>query len=192
MNERDLDAEFARIVARWDDLPADALSEAPAPDPLTEIGDGASDGPDAGHDDGPGASEPGQGPSPTLPTGSLGVPIAPTTAHVWRGEAGRRDDAESIIARAPTTDDSVDTPDGDHFVPPSNPDLPTAEDDPMYWAIVVGLGGGPLLLLYLLFFDREGSGWWVVTAIGMTVVGFVLMVLRGGTERDPTDDGIRL
>ena len=34
----------------------------------------------------------------------------------------------------------------------------------MFWAIVGGLGGGPLLLLYVLFFDRDGSGWWVVTA----------------------------
>ena len=54
------------------------------------------------------------------------------------------------------------------------------------------LGGGPLLLFYVLFFDRGGSGWWIVTAITMIVVGFVLLVLRGGTERDPFDDGTRV
>jgi hypothetical protein len=62
----------------------------------------------------------------------------------------------------------------------------------MFWAIVGSLAGGPLLLLYVLFFDRDGSGWWVVTALTMVVVGFVLLVLRGGTERDPFDDGTRL
>ena len=81
---------------------------------------------------------------------------------------------------------------GDHFVPPSDIDLPSAEADPMFWAIVGGLVGGPLLLLYLLFFDRDGSGWWVVMALAMVVVGFVLLVLRGGTERDPFDDGTRV
>ena len=82
--------------------------------------------------------------------------------------------------------------DDDHFVPPSEIDLPSAETDPMFWAIVGGLVGGPLLLLYVLFFDRDGSGWWVVTALTMIVVGFVLLVLRGGTERDPFDDGTRV
>lgn len=80
----------------------------------------------------------------------------------------------------------------DHFTPPTEMDLPTAEEDPMFWAIVGGLGGGTLLLLYVLFFDRGGSGWWIVTAIAMIVVGFVLLVLRGGTERDPFDDGTRV
>ena len=39
--------------------------------------------------------------------------------------------------------------DDDHFVPPSEIDLPSAETDPMFWAIVGGLAGGPLLLLYV-------------------------------------------
>ncbi|MEO7751960.1 MAG: hypothetical protein ABIS35_00960 [Terracoccus sp.] len=217
MNERDLDAEFARIVAGWDDTAADPTAPtahasdptaSPAgheggdgtraadaaaevvPDPATEGGTDTADTTGAGSE-GPGRPT-GTAPAGPAPSGLLGVPIAPTTAHVWRGSPGRRDDAEAVIARAPSTDDDWSGADDDHFVPPSNPDLPTAEDDPMFWAIVVGLGGGPLLLLYLLFFDREGSSWWVVTAVGMTVVGFVLMVLRGGTERDPTDDGTRV
>ena len=86
----------------------------------------------------------------------------------------------------------TDDPDGDHFIPPTEMDLPSAEDDPMFWAIVVGLAGGPLLLLYLLLFDRDGSGWWIVTALTMIGVGFILLVLRGGTERDPSDDGTRI
>ncbi|WP_344256011.1 hypothetical protein [Terrabacter carboxydivorans] len=118
--------------------------------------------------------------SPPSSSGLLELPIAPTTAHVWRGSTRPRDDAGERVD------------DDDHFVPPSDIDLPSAETDPMFWAIVGGLVGGPLLLLYVLFFDRDGSDWWVVTALTMVVVGFVLLVLRGGSQRDPFDDGTRL
>jgi hypothetical protein len=114
----------------------------------------------------------------------LTLSIAPTTPHVWRGSPTRDDDVDAVLEES--------DPDDEHFEPPTLTDLPNAEDDPMFWAIVVGLGGGPLLLLYLLIFDREGSGWWVATALAMTVVGFVLLVLRGGNERDPFDDGTRI
>ena len=210
MADRDLDAEFERIIAGWDDEAPDpqrsepsgprestATSE-PGPDapsgdaPLDALADGA---------DAAGAAvavEPSPAPAPaeTQPsetpdappaaggTGHLELPIAPTTSHAWRGSTPRRDDADDLL-------EEVD-PDDDHFVPPSEIDLPSAETDPMFWAIVGGLVGGPLLLLYVLFFDRDGSGWWVVTALAMVVVGFVLLVLRGGTERDPFDDGTRV
>ncbi|HET9633587.1 MAG TPA: hypothetical protein VFP73_14390, partial [Terrabacter sp.] len=123
---------------------------------------------------------PGGASNPAPSSGLLELPIAPTTSHAWRG-GSTRDDT-----------DPVDDDDDEHFVPPSEIDLPSAETDPMFWAIVGGLVGGPLLLLYLLFFDRDGSGWWIATALAMVVVGFVLLVLRGGTERDPFDDGTRL
>jgi hypothetical protein len=116
--------------------------------------------------------------------GVLDLPIASTTSHAWRGSGPQSDDVDDLL-------DAVD-PDEDHFVPPSEIELPSAETDPMYWAIVVGLAGGPLLLLYLLLFDRDGSGWWIATGLAMTVVGFILLVLRGGTERDPFDDGTRI
>ena len=114
----------------------------------------------------------------------LTLSIAPTTPHVWRGSAAPAEDVDAVLEES--------EPDDEHFEPPSLTDLPNAEDDPMFWAIVVGLGGGPLLLVYLLIFDRDGSGWWVATALAMTVVGFVLLVLRGGNERDPFDDGTRV
>ncbi|EWS99979.1 hypothetical protein N865_19500 [Intrasporangium oryzae NRRL B-24470] len=220
MNDPDLDAEFARIIAGWD-------NEAPDPTPAARpkgedegaggsAGEGAGEGPAVGAAGGPEAadgaqaerhSEPGAPAQPSPPaagephdagshrTGgnpaaeagtpdTLGLPIAPSAGHVWRGSEPARDDVDDLL-------DAVD-PDEEHFVPPSDPDLPSAEDDPMFWAIVVGLAGGPLLLLYLLFFDRDGSPWWVVTGLAMIVVGFVLLVLRGGTERDPSDDGTRV
>lgn len=188
MNDRDLDAEFERIVAGWG---------AEAPDPQRS----ASTSSDAGVDDTaegatpPDVAEPDEAPEPPPGPGrsatggvkdtGLNLPIAPTTPHVWRGAEPADEDLDELL-------ESADLEDEDHFTPPTEMDLPTAEEDPMFWAIVGGLGGGPLLLLYVLFFDRGGSGWWVVTAIAMIVVGFVLLVLRGGTERDPFDDGTRV
>ena len=221
MNDRDLDAEFQRIVAGWDD-------EAPDPaegrgthagrmpsgeDPasagvgagLMPVALGASVGASSSAasaspavSSGPaatGAAAPVDpaGPAPTdvAHGGGLGLPIASTTSHVWRAStpSDAVDDVDALLDEASAARGGE--PD-DHFVPPSEIDLPSAETDPMFWAIVGGLVGGPLLLLYVLFFDRDGSGWWVVTALTMVVVGFVLLVLRGGTERDPFDDGTRL
>ena len=213
MADRDLDAEFERIIAGWDDEapdpqlldpqrletphpepslspatqpPTDAASaEGPSPDePVEAAAEGADPTGSALALD-PSPAEPSAAPDATAPPGDrVELPIAPTTSHTWRGSAPQRDDADDLL-------DATD-PDEDHFVPPSEIDLPSAETDPMFWAIVGGLVGGPLLLLYVLFFDRDGSGWWVTTALAMVVVGFVLLVLRGGTERDPFDDGTRV
>jgi len=228
VGERDLDAEFERIIAGWDDEAPDpqpreraaatdqpgtegagdesadivtdgAVADAPAPtgsaapaDPPTGEGQQADSRLDhttppaqpgndtAGTTDTGGTTEPPGSTGGPGASGLLELPISPTTAHAWRGSAGP-DDA-----------DAPHDTDDDHFAPPSEIDLPSAETDPMFWAIVGGLVGGPLLLLYVLFFDRDGSGWWVVTALTMVVVGFVLLVLRGGTERDPFDDGTRV
>lgn len=166
MNDHELDAEFERIVAGWDetaeephravesqgDPPAERVEPGDAPPAITSL------------------PKPGSG---------LNLPIAPSAAQVWRG--GTDSDDTAVVQ------DDED----DHFVPPDVV-LPSAEDDPMYWATVCLLAGGPLLLLYVLIFDRGGSGWWVVMAVAMTVVGFVMLVLRGGTERDPFDDGTRV
>ena len=233
MGDRDLDAEFERIIAGWADEapdpqriePAPGVDEPDVPGPQGgepqggEPRDGVSEGharpsgvletpaprvpqPDGAADVTPptappttppttqtgpsptGAAEPPANPSSPGAPGQLELPIAPTTSHAWRSGSPRRDDADDVL-------EALD-PDDDHFVPPSEIDLPSAETDPMFWAIVGGLAGGPLLLLYVLFFDRDGSGWWVVTALAMVVVGFVLLVLRGGTERDPFDDGTRV
>ncbi|MGO4598798.1 hypothetical protein [Terrabacter sp. 2RAF25] len=218
MADRDLDAEFERIIAGWDDeapdpqrTPPSVSTETPGADgttrsdPTGTLTDGADPAaqtvavdplaPEAQPSERPEATPPTApsstpstpstpSPSPTDGSERLELPIAPTTSHAWRGNSPRRDDADALL-------DASD-PDDDHFVPPSEIDLPSAETDPMFWAIVGGLVGGPLLLLYVLFFDRDGSGWWVVTALAMVVVGFVLLVLRGGTERDPFDDGTRV
>jgi hypothetical protein len=179
VNDRELDAEFERIISGWDE-------DIPDPHPQVDPPRG-----DAGSDANPTDTAPaaptqeeGSPPGPDAASGGMTLSIAPTTSHVWRAVPAPADDVDEVLDEA--------DPDDAHFEPPAITDLPKAEDDPMYWAIVVGLGGGPLLLFYLLIFDREGSGWWVVLALAMTVVGFVLLVLRGGTERDPFDDGTRV
>ena len=214
MNERDLDAEFERIVAGWDaGAPDPTFDAGPDPDPhpsgSTPGSPSAPSEPDADQSasrvpgpDAPGSStRPAQGddadalspddPVPGGPPTVLGFPIAPgAESNVWRSAPRPHDDDSRALDGLPSGDD--EHPDADHFVPPTETDLPSAEEDPMFWAIVVGLAGGPLLLFYLLLFDRDGSGWWVVTALAMIGVGFVLLVLRGGTERDPSDDGTRI
>jgi hypothetical protein len=179
VNDRDLDAEFARIVAGWDSEAPDPQQSSP---PLSQQSTPTST--EAGADE----ADPGPvaGPPGVFKDAGLNLPIAPTTAHVWRGAEPADDDVDELLESTGLDDED------DHFTPPTEMDLPTAEEDPMFWAIVVGLGGGTLLLLYVLFFDRGGSGWWIVTAITMIVVGFILLVLRGGTERDPFDDGTRV
>ncbi|WP_404387200.1 hypothetical protein [Humibacillus xanthopallidus] len=234
MNDRDLDAEFQRIVAGWDDEapePVESRETHPSRMPSGEDPAPAGDAPASTEDaptDAPKATGINPAPTPSIPSGpaapgaagataaagaaappvaptdpagpaptdiahggGLGLPIASTTSHVWRAStpSDAVDDVDALLDEASAARGGE--PD-DHFVPPSEIDLPSAETDPMFWAIVGGLVGGPLLLLYLLFFDRDGSGWWVVTAIAMLVVGFVLLVLRGGSERDPFDDGTRV
>jgi len=204
VSDPDLDAEFARIIAGWDEEApdptprdrasgsggADASGSVPAAAPVSEPGpDGdptTAPEPDVEPAAEP-AAEPASGaasqaadPNAPAASGPLELPIASTTSHAWRGSTRPRGESDEPVE------------DGEHFVPPSEIDLPSAETDPMFWAIVGGLVGGPLLLLYVLFFDRDGSSWWVVTALTMIVVGFVLLVLRGGTERDPFDDGTRV
>jgi hypothetical protein len=201
MNDHELDAEFERIVAGWDETaiePRRADGETSQGDSdITPFGGGADDresgaDPDrAGRDAAPnGLPDPAATGSPTPPSlpkpggDALNLPISPTAQHVWRGGTASDDHPDAVFEQAGLGDD-------DHFVPPEV-ELPTAEEDPMYWATFACLAGGPLLLLYVLIFDRDGSGWWIVTALTMTVVGFVMLVLRGGTERDPFDDGTRV
>jgi hypothetical protein len=183
VNDRELDAEFERIIAGWDEETTD-----PEPQLVpTEPDDGptavAVDGPTDVEPTPPKTNDPASDAAGDAATG-LTLSIAPTTPHVWRAAPTPADDVDAVLEE---TD-----PDDGHFEPPTLTELPKAEDDPMFWAIVGGLGGGPLLLLYLLIFDRDGSGWWVATALTMTVVGFVLLVLRGGNDRDPFDDGTRI
>lgn len=78
----------------------------------------------------------------------------------------------------------------DHFQPPAANPLPAG--DLQFWAIIAGMGGGPLLLLYLVFFNRDASSYWILTAIALCVGGFALLVSRMPGNHDENDDGARL
>lgn len=80
--------------------------------------------------------------------------------------------------------------DDEHFEPPKVNPLPVG--DLQFWAILVGMIGGPLLLVYLVFFDRTMSGYWTLAAIGMSVGGFALLVSRLPGNPGDEDDGARL
>lgn len=74
----------------------------------------------------------------------------------------------------------------DHFVPAPTDPLPTG--DMHFWAIVVGLAVGPLLV-FLSAVVRVLPGMpWGLLGVAMTVAGFVLLVLRS-PRRSPGDDG---
>jgi hypothetical protein len=92
-------------------------------------------------------------------------------AQVWRGHE---------------VDDEVE----EHFEPP--PVTPLPAGDLQFWAIIAGMTGGPLLLLYLVFFNRDASSYWILAAIAMSVGGFAMLVSRMPGRRDDDDDGARL
>jgi hypothetical protein len=88
--------------------------------------------------------------------------------------------------RAHEVDDEFE----DHFEPPPTSPLPAG--DLQFWAIIAGMAGGPLLLLYLVFFNRDASGYWILTAIALSVGGFALLVSRMPGGREGDDNGARL
>jgi hypothetical protein len=69
---------------------------------------------------------------------------------------------------------------------------PLPVGDLQFWAIIAGMGGGPLMLLYLVLFDRDAGSNWILASIALSVVGFVLLILRLPREREEDDDGARL
>ena len=77
----------------------------------------------------------------------------------------------------------------DHFVPPRPDPLPAG--DLHFWAILVGLVVGPLVVFLSAIvpvLDRE----WTFVGAAMTIVGFVLLVLRRPRHRRDDDWGARV
>lgn len=72
----------------------------------------------------------------------------------------------------------------EHFIPPTPP-LPAG--DLHLWAIVVGLLGGPLVLILSNAFSLLRGSWWTPLGIGLSVAGVVLLILRLPKNRDFTD-----
>ncbi len=74
----------------------------------------------------------------------------------------------------------------DHFVPAPTDPLPAG--DMHFWAIVVGLSVGPLLVFLSAVLRVLPGMPWGLLGLAMTVAGFVLLVLRS-PRRPFGDDG---
>ncbi len=148
----DIDAQWERIVAHWDDSASDvpheqveaSLDEArPASAPPTDAVDNSPE------------HRPGDDP---VETG-------------WRSYEP--------------------APEDDHWEPPAPAPLPPPQDG-TFWAALVGLVGGPVLLFAVAILRPDYGTWWALLAVAVTVAGFALLVRRGGVHRDDDDFGIRL
>jgi len=175
----DDDAIFADIVAHLNDE-APAADSAPRPTAEDEATDsettnrtrdeGTEETSERSPDDRP-RDDPAHRPVNQPPgLGTQGDPQTVPAPHIWR---------------AHEVDDEYE----EHFEPPPVSPLPAG--DLQFWAIIVGMGGGPLLLLYLVFFNPNASNYWILTAIAMSIGGFALLVSRMPGHHDG-DDGARL
>ena len=194
MAEKDVDEQFAAIMAHWDDValgldpygdphpdsdPTRESPAAPVTPPVTPPADASTRLPEIRRirdvDDLPDVEE------ARLDDRMRDVPVeVPRDADE---EWGDDEPDESVWAH----DDDPEQ----HYTPPPPAPLPSSEDK-HFWLMIVALVSGPLLFLYLLLFNRDGNGWWMLFALLVSIAGFVLLVLRQPLDRDEDDDGIRL
>lgn len=101
-----------------------------------------------------------------------------------------QDSAHTVLPPPSWRGQVVDDEDQEHFEPPPTSPLPAG--DLQFWAIICGMGGGPLLLLYIVFFNRDASSYWILTALAMSIGGFALLVSRLPGHHEDDDNGARL
>jgi hypothetical protein len=192
----DDDAMFADIVAHLNDDPAE--DERAAQPPADEV---ATDVETTG--------EPVEETTTEPKTQTTAEPKAHTTsepADLSPGDRPRADpnqwpinpppwqpsqgDPQAVAAPQPWRGHEADDEYEEHFEPP--PVMPLPAGDLAFWAIIAGMSGGPLLLLYLVFFNPDASSYWILGAIAMSVGGFALLVSRMPGHHEDDDDGARL
>ncbi|HRW17861.1 MAG TPA: hypothetical protein P5181_03345 [Dermatophilaceae bacterium] len=161
-DEEDLDARFEQIIAGWDDIP-----DLPEPSRQEQ------------------SAQPEQSEQPARPDRPVESPGTPGDSRLGGAPAAYLGD-DDLGWRGYR----VAEPD-EHFEPPE-PQLPPAHDA-TYWISVAGIVLGPLIVVWAVMFSgNPDPGWWVLTGIAATAVGFGLLVLRGSGERDPDDDGAQV
>ncbi len=177
----DHDAMFADIVAHWSDV---AGEPAPVEGPsLESASDDAVDHDAVADDEAARQPPPHQHfttahfPTDHFPTDA--TPVQPTPSE-----------PRAIPAPQAWRAHDVDSEYEEHFEPPPTAPLPAG--DLQFWAILAGMVGGPLLLLYLVLFNREAGSFWMLAAIAMSVGGFALLVSRLPRDHQDDDDGARL
>ena len=183
MPEKDVDEQFAAIMAHWND---EALGLDPSGDPQRDD--------EQPH---PGTHSPNKPPSVTAEPAWLELPEIGRLEDVPEPVDEKHTDPRSDEPTDDFAEDGIvdqvgpDVDDDVHYTPPPPAPLPPS-DDKHFWTMIVALVAGPLLFLYLLLFNRDGNGWWMMFALLISIAGFVLLVLRQPLDRDEDDDGIRL
>lgn len=168
MGDKDVDAQFADIVAHWDDVAS-----------LPDKPEGRGVNPPLE----PEATDPAHG------TAQGVNPVNPPPTRpfvVWRGAEQHPEPRAGDQGAEAQPHELVDSDDDEHFEPFPTAPLPPQEDH-QFWGIIVGLVAGPVLLLWLVMFRPDVSDWWTLGALGLTVGGFVLLVLRQPRDRDEDD-----
>lgn len=169
----DDDATFADIVAHLNDDPAgiEPPAQSVTGNAATDVSGNAATDQESTYDGlHPGSHDDEPPPAQSTEPPPDGSPAA-RTPQVWRAH-------------------EVDDEPEEHFEPP--PVSPVPVGDLQFWGIIAGMAGGPLLLVYLVFFHRDASSYWMLTAIAMSVGGFALLVSRLPGHREDDDDGARL
>jgi hypothetical protein len=199
MDERDVDARFASIVARWDgpvpdadDTPADDAPGRSSTDPA--LADELTDGDAPAEDtDETAVGEPDAG-EPAAPQSTPRSPwvnpspldvVVPSSA--WRAAEPADPETQAAAAEAEKA-----LEEDEHFEPPEVV-LPPQEDL-HFWGAVIGLVAGPLMLLWVVFARPSHSTRWFIVSVVVSLLGFGLLVLRQPKHRDPTsgDNGARV
>lgn len=174
LDGRDVDAEFAAIVAGWDDVPD-------LPATLTGPGLDPSLHPSLDLEPGPETASAGPSKVPPPPT-----PVVEPGAEPPRETPPREMPPRETPPRETPPPGIVEAGlEEGHFEPPPV-ELPPQEDL-HFWGIVVGLTLGPILLIWMALFGSGHSVWWTYAAIAMSVGGFVLLVLRLPKDHDDDD-----
>ena len=198
MDERDVDARFASIVARWDGPVPDAdrppADDEPEPPRRRARARRPGDRGDAAADDtteadaGEPAAPPVAPRAPWVNPSPLDV-VVPASA--WRA-AEPSDPATAEAVRPRPSRPRRRWTEDEHFEPPEV-ELPPQEDL-HFWGAVIGLVAGPLMLLWVVFARPSHSTRWFVVSVVVSLVGFGLLILRQPTHRDPTsgDNGARV
>ncbi|MFC8501416.1 hypothetical protein ACFUC1_03585 [Pedococcus sp. NPDC057267] len=188
MGDKDVDAQFADIIAHWDDVAV--VPDRPSPErpsserPSSERPSSERPSSERPPSERPSSERPSHGSAVNPPLHPEGNPTNPPPIRpfvVWRGvePTGADDqDPEELTA--------LEAEDDEHFEPGPVAPLPPQEDL-QFWGIIVGLVAGPLLLLWIVLFDRGMGLWWTLGALGLMVGGFVLLVLRQPHSRDEGD-----
>ena len=217
MDESDVDARFASIVAQWEGPVPDADDEGgresdreggvdpasedgPAPenrpDAVAPAGAPVTDGPHDTREQPDDQAEPTEAntppvadPAPWVNPSPLDV-VVPSSA--WRVPEPADPATDQAAADAEAALDAELAHEEPHFEPPEVV-LPPQEDL-SFWGAVIGLVAGPLMLLYVVFARPFHSTRWFIAAVVISLAGFGLLVLRQPTHRDPTsgDDGARV